>query len=125
MDKERDTTVLTSAVDCLRGWVNRNNHYGDISQHMLVTTMKYLLYGDRVGDFLTALIEKRSWTEVLAKADDDNIASINTWHLLLVNIFPSIAWGDEARRVAWQKSGGTSGRIPSYLYSYRQGEWER
>ena len=89
--------------DRLRAAMDR---YG-IPLHMRESVEAYVLRGRPVGSFLTAVFEDKL-VEAYARADQENIAAMRGWALLMYDKIPMPARGRE-NVARWIEAGGQRG----------------
>jgi hypothetical protein len=80
-----------------------------IPLHMQDALAGYLLYGQRVGHFLTALLSN-DLKEAVARADDTNVTHFREYMMFLYNRAPSDCFGSPQAHAAWLAQGGLMGR---------------
>lgn len=79
--------------------------WGRIPDYMRPGIAGYVLRGEPIGDFLTALFEDRL-VESYARADSTNLALIPTYVQLLYSDVPHACRGSREKVKAWQEQGG-------------------
>jgi hypothetical protein len=87
-----------------------DTQWGIIPQHMRYSVYHYVMDGQPVGDFLTALIEDAAASTVWRRADQTNQAHMHGWMIFLYNYFPSQARGSREAMQAWIDKGGINGK---------------
>ena len=61
---------------------------------------RYLLLGEDMGHFLTALFEN-DFQMTVARADDENRGMLREWAFFVYNYVPSGSWGSKEKVVAY------------------------
>lgn len=84
-----------------------------IPSHMHDGVRRYVMDGEPVGGFLTAVLEGASLVRVAALADTQNLASLAGWATFLYNHVPVVAHGSPTRVIGWMEGGGINGRAAS------------
>jgi hypothetical protein len=79
----------------------RSNSYDMISDSCLDGLIRYCLYGDEVGGFLTAVL-LNDLREAACRADDQNIQILHVYASWLHNTLPNWAWGSDAAMTKWR-----------------------
>jgi len=79
-----------------------------IPLHMQDSLAGYLLYGQRVGHFLTAFLSN-DLKEAVARADDTNVVHFREYMMFLYNRAPPDCFGSPQAHAAWIAKGGLMG----------------
>jgi len=80
-----------------------------VPAHLRAGVSRYLRDGDRVGHFLTAVLQN-DLREAVGRADDTSIAGLRQLIQFLHNHAPSKAWGSPEAVEAWIAQGGARGK---------------
>lgn len=83
--------------------------WGAIPDYMRDGIAGYILRGEDLGDFLTAVFSN-NLVEAFGRADQNNELVMRDYAALLYNGCPSESWGSKEKVKAWQKAGGLAGR---------------
>lgn len=87
-------------------YMNKLQRYG-IREDMKHALVRYLVYGIKPGDFLTAVLEN-DFMEAFSRADDDNTRDMKQYAMILYNELPGGCYG-------------TPEQVKEY--AQKQGEW--
>lgn len=79
-----------------------------IPDYMQEGLIEYVLHGNRVGNFLTAVLTN-DLKEACARADETNLQLLPNYVKFLYNHTPLGCWGAEDRVESWMERGGFEG----------------
>ncbi len=102
-------------ADYLTGYANIVKMHG-IPEHCREGVVRYIVLGDEIGDFLSAVFADK-FAEAACRADDINGRAMRAYGTLLYAL-PMACWGSPERVQQWQARGGLIGRgdpLPSDL----------
>lgn len=68
--------------------------------YMLEAIKRYIEYGKKPGDFLTALISN-DLKEAVGRADDHNVLNLKAFVAYFYNHAPSECWGSKEKMINW------------------------
>jgi len=88
---------------------NKHTRWGDglvhIPYHMRDGVVKYVLFGIKPGNFLSAVISNDLFG-AMRRADDINLHNLNKYGVFFTNYAPSNSYGDPASLTEWCSIGG-------------------
>lgn len=79
-------------------------HYRRISPACRGALIRYVLHGDQVGDFLSAVISNEL-VEAAGRADAENIVILHVYAAFLHNVAPGASWGSREAMRSWRGIG--------------------
>ena len=98
-----------------RDYANPHHVSGELRGLPLENSLKrYVLMGDPVGGFLSAVLENDLFGAV-GMADERNAPEINRYVRWLYNYAPAVCKGSREARRAWQEAGGREGLAAKYV----------
>ena len=79
--------------------------YSGLPAHMQRAARAWVENGQTPGDFLQAVI-RGDLFDAVARADEDNLAALQTWCRWFYNEAPPGCWGSAEKVQAWKARGG-------------------
>mgnify|MGYP000261684169 CR=1 FL=1 len=83
-----------------------------VNPALLYGLRRYFLFGDRVGGFLTEIIEN-NFVGAVGRADLHNQDILPQFGIYLANYPERAWWGSETTRIDWQEGNGLADRADS------------
>jgi hypothetical protein len=107
---EQDTALFLATREVLGA--SFLTHLDTIPLHMKASVLRYVMYGERQGGFLSALFSN-DFVETFRRADDTNLRAMRTWAEFLYNAMPASpyrSYGSTKLYEDWITRGGVLGR---------------
>lgn len=82
--------------------------WGLIPEHMHDGVRRYVMNGEAIGGFLTAIMAN-DFMESAIRADHMNLVALQGWATFLYNSVPASGRGSREIVKAWQAAGGING----------------
>ena len=84
-----------------------------LPEHCREGLYRYIVYGMKPGNFLTAVISN-NFVDAVSMADHVNLPRLKDYAIFLVADAPSGCWGSEAQVAYWISTGGLKGKNAAY-----------